>query len=121
LPELADATLETAIAQRFEQAYTGQVHFSEAAKKAQEMLCIQMEILAGIDSPPEATEDRMAYQVARLSEAMTSGDKKSFKDKMIEAQAVEQQWYLADPVEEETAIRLQRRFDKACQACYAQQ
>jgi len=35
--------------------------------------CIALEVLAGIDSPPEEKEARMAYQMQRLVEGMGSG------------------------------------------------
>ncbi|MDY6868804.1 MAG: hypothetical protein SVT56_13055, partial [Chloroflexota bacterium] len=122
LPPLIDSQLETTISKRFQHASSAALARTsppadETALKLKETLCIRMEILAGIDSPPEAIEARMAYQVARLSEAMSNGEKK-FKNKRLEAQEIEQQWYLtAGNVEQSN---LEARFQKACSAFYAQ-
>jgi len=35
--------------------------------------CIALEVFAGVDSPPEDKEARMAYQMARLVEGMGMG------------------------------------------------
>ena len=40
--------------------------------KDKSLLCIRMEILAGLESPEETKAERMAYQVSRLSEGMKS-------------------------------------------------
>jgi len=122
LPPLTDSELEASISQRFQQASSAaragtSLSANETTLKLKETLCIRMEILAGIDSPPEATEARMAYQVARLSEAMSNGEKK-FKNKRLEAQEIEQQWYLTAGDAEQS--NLEARFQKACSAFYAQ-
>jgi|GEM_PF-448505 len=44
----------------------------EKTTKDKSLLCIRMEILAGLNSPEEAKAERMAYQVSRLSEGMKS-------------------------------------------------
>ena len=42
-----------------------------------ETLCIQLEILAGLDSPPESAQARMAYQVLRLKRELAEGNKET--------------------------------------------
>ena len=42
-----------------------------------ESLCVQIEILAGIDSPPHAQQRRMEYQVARLNRELSQGLKET--------------------------------------------
>jgi len=46
--------------------------------------CIALEVLAGIDSPPEEKQARMAYQMKRLVEGMGSGPGDS-KERLLEA------------------------------------
>ena len=111
LPHLTDASLETAIQQRFATACEGLLTNDADALAIREKLCIQMEILAEVDSPAEAQQARMEYQVSRLSAAM-QGDK-STND---EAQSIEQQWYLTAAVAGATGAALEQRFQIALQA-----
>ena len=53
----------------------------QSTNKIKSLLCIRMEILAGLDSPEEAKAERMAYQVDRLSKEM-----KSTKDQSLQSQ-----------------------------------
>ena len=123
LPKLEDADLEAAMEQRFQQACAvvltdDEPDVSEETLKNKETLCIRMEILAGIESPPEATEARMAYQVARLSEAMSGGERKTV-DKQTEAEEIERNWYLSGIVAPEQTRSLEQRFNNAWQAFYS--
>jgi hypothetical protein len=61
----------------------------------------------------------MAYQVARLSEAMSGGEKVIIKNKLAEAQEIERSWYLSGAVPGELADRLEQRFSRAWEAFYA--
>ena len=80
-------------------------------------MCIRLEILAGIDSPPEAREARMAYQVKRLSEAMKGGLVEAEpSDKFTELQQLERAWYLSGAVPADAALKLETRFQHAVQA-----
>lgn len=119
LPILLDSKLESAINQRFDQACRialGEpLQKVEAVIKTRELLCIRLEIATGIESPPDAVEARLAYQVSRLSEAMSGGDIGS-TDKLTEFQEIERAWYLAGAVPREQALVLQTRFDRAYQA-----
>jgi len=116
LPKLENPEWEEAITERFE--HTTDFQEREEALKAKKTFCIRMEILAGIDSPPAEMEARMAYQVARLTEAMTGGEKPGFKDKMTEVQEIEKSWYLSQAVASEYVGGLEQRFKRALEAFY---
>jgi hypothetical protein len=121
LPQLEDLHWETTIEQRFQQACTaittGEQSVDKTILSHKETLCIRMEIAAGIESPPNAAQARMAYQVARLSEAMSGGERK-IVDKPIEAEEVERSWYLSDAAPAEQTLDLEQRFNRAWQAFY---
>ena len=121
LPQLADPHWEATIEQRFQRAYTalatGEPSVDETVLNHKETLCIRMEIAAGIESPPGAAQARMAYQVARLSEAMSGGERR-IVDKPIEAEEVERTWYLSSAVPAEQTLDLEQRFNRAWQAFY---
>jgi len=75
-----------------------------------------LEILAGVDSPPEVKEARMAYQVKRLSEAMKGGNLDGEPaDKTAELQTIERTWYLIGAIPAEAAHKLEQRFQQALQ------
>jgi len=122
LPKLQDVDLETAIELRFQQActatLTGTQNVSADSLKEKEILCVRLEILAGIDSPPEATSTRLAYQVTRLSAAMSDGERES-KNSQDEVEKIEQHWYLSHAVSPEQTRSLEERFKKACEAFYS--
>jgi len=119
LSALEDIEADIAITKRFEQAVLGQPNFSPIYTEEKEELCIRLEILAGIDSPPEAHKARMAYQVARLNEAMQGGHVKESADKMTEAQDIEMKWYVVGAVEGNYAWQLENRFKRAVDAFYS--
>ena len=114
--KLENAELEAAIEQRYQQACAGTTKFSEDALKLKDKMCVRMEILAGIDSPAESSETRLAYQVERLS-ATFHGDKIKSVNPQIEAEEIEQKWYLtaAPP----SILRLEERFSKASETFYS--
>ena len=122
MPKLQDVDLETAIELRFQQActatLTGTQNVSADSLKEKEILCVRLEILAGIDSPPEATSTRLAYQVTRLSAAMSDGERES-KNSQDEVEKIEQHWYLSHAVSPEQTRSLEERFKKACEAFYS--
>jgi len=124
LPLLSEVAVGKMMIQRFErvsQAIQQNLPFTEdtAGLKARETECIRLEILAGVDSPPEAQEARLAYQVARLSEAMTGGNMVS-TDKFTEVQEIERNWYLTDFLATaEQVTYLESRFNKAIEMFYA--
>ncbi|OAD21310.1 hypothetical protein THIOM_002927 [Candidatus Thiomargarita nelsonii] len=118
IPPLENADLEAVIEQRFQQACTGDPKLSGEALKNKENLCLRLEILAGIDSPPDAAKARLAYQVARLSAAMGGGDIEESREPQVEAEEIEQSWYLSGAAPSDQTARLEQRFRKACEAFY---
>ncbi len=114
--KLEDAKLEAAIEQRFQQACAGKTIISDNALQMKEKLCIRMEMLAGIDSPPESSKTRLAYQVERLS-ATFHGEIESVEPQ-IEAEEIERKWYLT-PAPPSSVLRLEERFNKASEAFYS--
>lgn len=84
----------------------------QQARMAQ-ALCIEMEFLAGTPSPDEWAEQRMAYQVKRLSERMGGAAASSAID---EAEEIECRWLACGPLPADQAEGLTRRFMKALQA-----
>jgi DNA repair protein SbcC/Rad50 len=123
LPKLDNVDWETTLEQRFQTACTlastGEPPVSENALKEKETLCIRMEILAGIESPPEAAQARLAYKVTRLSAAMRDGERES-AEPQVEAEEIERTWYLTGAVPSDKTQSLEQRFSQACQAFYSQ-
>lgn len=79
-------------------------------------LCLRMEILAGVESPPEVHQARLEFQVNRLAEAIGQGS----GDKVGKMAEIQHEWYLSGgaPVNQEKI--LQGRFEKACQGLKSQ-
>ncbi|HEX5513669.1 MAG TPA: DUF349 domain-containing protein, partial [Gammaproteobacteria bacterium] len=74
-------------------------------------LCLWMEILAGLESPPEERARRMDLQVRRLADGMTAGRQLSVG---AQIRAVEIEWLAAGPaVATPQAEALAGRFDAA--------
>ncbi len=74
-----------------------------------ERLCLQMEILAGIDSPRERAANRLAFQVSRLAEHMREGA----DDPLLGGARLERDWYLTGPASPTEADGLEERFERA--------
>ena len=121
LPPLLNSELQSAIEQRFNTSLDvllGKVSrerwmsgFGENLD-IRRRICLKMEILAGIDSPNEYAEDRLAFQVNRLSERLAEGEEHGHED----PNQLEQVWYLTGPLAAEELERLQHRFDRAREA-----
>ncbi len=79
-----------------------------------ELLCVRIEILAGIDSPPEARQARMQYQVDRLNKALTLGDKDTRSPRQ-QADDLAIDWYCLGPLPND-ATPLIERFETALRA-----
>lgn len=117
---LQNSEFETAIQQRFQKACDAIKNGEDIVDDAKLLLekqtyCIRMEILAGIESPAEAAQARLAYQVDRLSAAMTGGEKTSMNPQQ-EVLEIEQNWYFSAAVSREQTQILEQRFNKALQA-----
>jgi exonuclease SbcC len=72
-------------------------------------ICLRLEILAQIDSPPECAAERLAFQVNRLQEhlAMGEGNPQATSAHLIE------RWFLAGPAPAAEAMALEGRFAHA--------
>ncbi len=79
----------------------------EKAEAARRELLIRMEIMADKETPAEDKALRMQYQLAQLSEGMTSS---SVVDKRVALSELEQQWYAANPVKQSAKDAFQSRF-----------
>ena len=116
LAPLQNSEFENAIQQRFQKACNNAEDIvNPKGIEEKQAYCIRMEILAGIESPPEAAQARLAYQVDRLSAAMTGGEKTSMNPQQ-EALEIEKSWYLSAAVSREQTPILEQRFNKAYQA-----
>ncbi|NKN31717.1 DUF349 domain-containing protein [Marichromatium bheemlicum] len=65
-----------------------------------QQLCLQLEILTGIDSPPEFSQQRLEYQVARLAERMGDGE----SDPLGGTSELLRDWYLSAPAPIDAAL-----------------
>jgi hypothetical protein len=75
-------------------------------------LCLELEVLAGAESPPEHREDRMRFQVARLAETLRErrADAPSPAER---ARAIARTWAVLGPVPSERWPALRERFEAA--------
>jgi exonuclease SbcC len=78
-------------------------------------LCLHLEILAQIDSPPGLAGERLRFQVTRLTEHMRVGE----KDPLEVGFALLEQWYLCGPAPASEAAGLEERFLRARRALEA--
>jgi exonuclease SbcC len=122
LPALRDKGAAAALQARFEQAckavLEGEPWLTQfrqmlgANQRLREDLCLHMEVLAGVESPPEFSRARMEYQVKLLSRALDEG----LDDKGRMVRETEQGWYLAGPAKAGPAEELEARFNRALAA-----
>jgi hypothetical protein len=87
-----------------------------AQTAAAERLCLKMEVEAGVDSPPEAAQDRMALQVERLNQGLGAGDEGAAG--LAQVEALEREWWGLGRLSGDTALALTRRFIAARDAAY---
>ncbi len=73
-------------------------------------LCLQLEIIAGIESPPELVQQRLEFQVARLAERMVEGE----DDPLQGATQLLHEWYLCGPAPVDVALTV--RFERVRRA-----
>lgn len=119
LPALSDAEAGASLRGRFERALSAMADASArdalcaehaGNREARETICLRMEILSGVDSPPEFADARMAAQVARLASAL--GDRHAAAPTDSPATLL-QEWYRIGPAAPADAPALQARFDAA--------
>ncbi len=72
-------------------------------------ICLRLEILAQIDSPPECAAERLAFQVNRLQEHLATGEGNS----QVTSINLIERWFLAGPAPTTEAGGLERRFEQA--------
>jgi hypothetical protein len=115
LPTQPDHTLQRALVERFEFALGAgrdherlkelrQRHAANGKRRAR--LCLQLEILAGVESPPEFSQQRLESQVARLAERMVEGE----EDPLQDTARLLRDWYLCGPAPRDEA--LDARFER---------
>ena len=75
-------------------------------------LCLQLEVAAGVDSPPEYADERMKYQVSLLADSLQHKlpETANPEEKITE---LETAWLVAGPVELEHGDELVERFERA--------
>lgn len=73
------------------------------------LLCLQMEILAGIQSPPEALQERLEFQVSRLAGRLSQG----VADPLDEFPQLERAWYACGPSLATKIEAFEQRFERA--------
>lgn len=84
---------------------------ADNASKARQVL-IEMEFLAGLESPPQDRDARMRFQVERLASRMSErGDQPALSDELA---VLRDRWYASFPHPADTAEAMTRRFDR-CQ------
>ena len=119
---LQDNATEQAMQARYEKARCALLEGGEQREQllselrgnleSRKELCLRMEILAGVDSPAEAQQARLEFQVKRLAEAMGQGTEGPIGNRA----GIQHEWYLtgAAPASDEQV--LQARFEKASQS-----
>jgi exonuclease SbcC len=115
-----DDACEAALRERFVlagRALTGDAQARQALETGLEKnlkrrleLCLQMEIEAGIESPPEYADARMQLQVSRLEDAFKHRQEDVAGDRL---RALQMAWYQAGPAPEAEMSALQARFARA--------
>ncbi|MGD8639369.1 MAG: DUF349 domain-containing protein [Gammaproteobacteria bacterium] len=81
-----------------------------ALKDQKDNLCIQMEILANVESPPESKQQRMEYQVAQLAERMKERDDSNTEKELENLLA---QWHRSGFVNPDLSQYFEQRFYSA--------
>ncbi len=81
-----------------------------------ELLCLQLEVLLGLDTPPDFQAARMEYQIAHLRDAMSS--RKGTSNPLAQAMPLLKQWYQLGSMSAEALNSQQLRMD-AVQAVIA--
>lgn len=117
LPALP-AALQEPMQQRFEaitQALTDNNDAAQPLRIALErnlerkrMACVSMEIIAGVESPPDCAQLRMEYQVARLSASLAGATAKT--DTAHDPRQLRDQWCLSGALPAEDEAQLDSRF-----------
>ncbi len=81
--------------------------------KAADLLCIRMELLAGMESPQESQRARREYQLSRLSDALVR--RQTQPDPRDEAEEIRRTLHFTGPLPQGAHQRFQERFEQAFQ------
>lgn len=122
LPKQHSPDLQTAIERRFNRALEAhksggdkldalRSNFAADGERRAE-LCLQLEILAQVDSPADLVEARLQFQVTRLTERIREGE----KDPLEATSRLLREWYLCGAAPECVAGSLEERFLRARRA-----
>ena len=121
-PPLIDSATEQTIQQRYQKAKNALMEAGEQRDRLlselqanldhRKELCLRMEILTGIESPPEEQQARMTYQANRLAEAIGQG----VDDPVGNMADLKLEWCLSGAAPASQEKRLQVRFEKARKA-----
>ena len=84
-----EITLKKNILKKIQQRREGK---AQSKADEAERLCIQLEILADIESPAESKTARLSYQVERLTRELSQGQKET-RSKHEQAQELQIDWY----------------------------
>ena len=84
----------------------------QSTLKEAQMLCVGMELLAGIDSPAEAQPFILEYQVSRLNKGLSRREKET-RSPDEQKKAMQLDWYCLGPLPTESVDDLSQRFEFA--------
>jgi hypothetical protein len=123
LPEQGDTEIQQAIRARLSAALAAAQdpeqleslrdrYRNNAARLSQ--LCLQLEILAGVETPKEHAKQRLEFQVSRLTERMVDGE----EDPLQGSARLLKEWYLCGPVPRHEG--LSTRFERIRKALAAE-
>ncbi|MCK7582864.1 MAG: DUF349 domain-containing protein [Chromatiales bacterium] len=113
LPAQTDHGIQRAITARFERALNALVDEAELDSlrrsfadngRQRAQLCLQLEIAAGVETPPEFAQQRLELQVARLAERLSEGEEDSLQSGL----RLLDDWHLLGPAPRDPA--LEQRF-----------
>ena len=76
-----------------------------------ELLCLQLEVLLGLETPPDFQAARMEYQIAHLRDAMSS--RKGNANPLAQALPLLKQWYGLGSMSAEALASQQPRVEAA--------
>lgn len=112
----SDKTLQQSIETRYKSALEAASNGGESLRNALDgnaklraELCLHLEILAQVESPPEHMQERLAFQVNRLKERMREGE----KDPLTDTARLLERWYLCGPAPAAEMPALEARFIRA--------
>jgi len=79
----------------------------KTVEKTRDIICIQMEILAGVESPLESKQRRMEFQVAQLAKHMMQSNSVEVQSRIHDLLT---QWYESGPISPEKAMEFEQRL-----------